>query len=94
MPKITIDADEGEILQCEVGTRNFEFIKQEQTDSGRWTAYMETIVRHKETKKFYSFVSQRGLTECQECEHFDGDEHVDLTEVEPVETKTIIYKEV
>lgn len=76
----------GQILD-EVG---YKTIETRITDSDRWTITEEVITQNLETGKYYSVSYVVGATEYQDDQEFDAY----MTEVEPVEITTVVYKAV
>lgn len=70
-------------------SKEFEVIEKTQTDSSRWSAFFDCIVRRKSDGKFFETSYTKGLTEYQPERPFEYDEPV-FSEVIPLE-KTVTY---
>ena len=69
----------------------FEVIKDEQYDSGRWASYHTLIVKRRSDGKYFETCYSQGLTESQWHRAFDEDD-CEFSEVIPVEEIVTITK--
>jgi hypothetical protein len=63
-----------------------ELVEEIESDSGRWTQYIYAIVKMHDDGRCYGLGWERGLTELQENEFYEGD----YDEVEPFEEVKVI----
>jgi len=76
-------------------SETLEVIKDEITDTGRWTIHHYLVFKDIETGKFYLTYYSVGATEQQDESPFEyEDDEISCVEVEPVEVKVISYKKV
>lgn len=72
----------------------FEVMVNELIDTSRWSIYCRLVIRNPYDGKFWSTIYSEGATEDQDEIPFEDDEVADFQEVEPVEVRTIEYREV
>jgi hypothetical protein len=73
----------------------FKLVHKDLIDTSRWSNIHEVVYEDLDTGKFYRSVYSVGATECQDERAYENDgDMIELTEVVPVKTVTIVYEEV
>ena len=72
-------------------TNEYEIVKDEISNNGRWSIYHDIIIKRKSDGKFFSDSYSEGATEMQDESPYEYDTP-NFTEVFPVEKKVIVYE--
>jgi hypothetical protein len=73
---------------------DFQVIKDEIYDTGRWSDYHNCILKHLPTNKFFEVNYSQGSTEMQDEYAFEYENEVTFSEVEPYEKTITAYRKV
>lgn len=87
---VTVSEDDTRMISWDRHS-DYETISRESGDKGRWHTFVDLIVKHKPTEKFYRLCFLEGNTEYQDNEY---DMACELTEVVPVQVSTTRYEDV
>jgi hypothetical protein len=94
MPSKTFDKEQLKLVIWE-DSELLELIKDDITDTGRWSVHHEMVFKDVETGKFYLTNYSIGATEQQDERPFEyGPDEIECDEVAQVERTILVYEKI